>query len=63
MYYVISGVVRRLLWYFLTGRLKLGDDVAAYTSFWERFVGATANGLTLAAARIRLWVFLALVFG
>ena len=63
MYYVyIEAWCVGYMWYFLTGHLKLGDDVAAYTSFWERFVGATANGLTLGGGENQALIFLVIVF-
>ena len=63
MYYVyIEAWCVGYTWYFLTGRLKLGDDVAAYTSFWERFVGATANGVTLGGGENQAVIFLVIVF-
>jgi SNF family Na+-dependent transporter len=63
MYYVyIESWCVGYAWYFLTGKLDLGGDVAAYGAFWERFVGATSNGLTLGGGENQVFVFLAAVF-
>lgn len=63
MYYVyIEAWVLGYSCYFLTGRLDLGNDVAAYTDFWNRFVGANENGAAFSAANNQAVIFLIIVF-
>jgi len=63
MYYVyIEAWCLGYMFYFLTGQLNLGDNVAAYGDFWARFVGATENGLTFSAGHNQAVLFLVLVF-
>jgi SNF family Na+-dependent transporter len=63
MYYVhIEAWCVGYVWYFLTGKLNLGGDVAAYDAFWSNFVGATRDGLTISGGQNQVVIFLALVF-
>jgi NSS family neurotransmitter:Na+ symporter len=63
MYYVyIEAWCAGYAWYFLTGQLDLGKDVAEYAGFWARFVGADADGLKVTEGRNGAVIFLALVF-
>lgn len=49
-------------YYFVTGKLSLGKDVAAYESFWSDFVGANSNGFVLGGGHSQVNVFLIIVF-
>lgn len=49
-------------YYFFTGKLNLGSDVAAYSEFWANFVGANEDGLALAKGQNQVVVFLLIVF-
>jgi SNF family Na+-dependent transporter len=63
MYYVyIESWCVGYMWCFLTGKLNLGGDVAAYGDFWARFVGATNDGMTLGGGGNQVLIFLAIVF-
>ena len=63
MYYVfIEAWCLGYSWYSLTGKLNLGNDVAAYSNFWAKFVGATENGLTISHGHNQVIIFLILVF-
>ena len=63
MYYVfIEAWCLGYSWYSVSGKLNLGNDVAAYGDFWARFVGATENGLTISHGHNQVIVFLVLVF-
>ncbi len=63
MYYVyIEAWVLGYSCYFLTGRLNLGGDVAAYNEFWVRFVGANADGFAFSASNNQAVMFLIFVF-
>ncbi len=63
MYYVyIEAWCLGYVFFFLTGHLNLGSDVAAYGEFWARFVGATENGLTFSAGHNQAVLFLVIVF-
>jgi neurotransmitter:Na+ symporter, NSS family len=63
MYYVyIEAWCAGYAWYFLTGQLDLGKDVAQYGDFWARFVGADADGLKVTEGRNGAVIFLVLVF-
>ncbi len=63
MYYVyIEAWCLGYVFFFLTGRLNMGSDVAAYGDFWARFVGATENGLTFSTGHNQAVLFLAIVF-
>ncbi|MBI5184870.1 MAG: sodium-dependent transporter [Nitrospinae bacterium] len=63
MYYVyIEAWCLGYFYYFLTGQLDLGQDVAAYGDFWARFVGANENGLVLGHGQNQVIVFLIIVF-
>jgi len=48
--------------FFLTGQLDQGSEVAAYGSFWANFVGANEDGLTFTTGNNQVVIFLALVF-
>jgi SNF family Na+-dependent transporter len=63
MYYVyIEAWCLGYSWYSVTGKLNLGNDVAAYGDFWARFVGATENGLTISHGHNQVVIFLLIVF-
>jgi len=63
MYYVyIEAWCAGYAWYFLTGKLSLGKDVAAYGDFWARFVGANSDGVALSSGNNGAVAFLGLVF-
>jgi neurotransmitter:Na+ symporter, NSS family len=63
MYYVyIEAWVLAYSCYFLTGRLDLGSDVAAYTAFWEGFVGHDRDGAAFSGANYQGLIFLVVVF-
>lgn len=63
MYYVyIEAWVLGYSCYFLTGRLNLGGDVAVYTEFWTRFVGANEDGFALSSGNNQAVLFLIFVF-
>jgi NSS family neurotransmitter:Na+ symporter len=63
MYYVyIEAWCLGFSWYSVTGALNLGGDVAAYESFWEQFVGATRDGLTVSHGNNQVVIFLLIVF-
>ncbi|MCX7723307.1 MAG: sodium-dependent transporter [Verrucomicrobiae bacterium] len=63
MYYVyVEAWCLGYVVFFLTGKLDLGNDVAAYGEFWARFVGATENGLTFSAGHNQAVLFLMVVF-
>lgn len=63
MYYVyIEAWCAGYAWYFLTGQLNLGKEVADYADFWARFVGATADGVALGGGHNTAVIFLVLVF-
>lgn len=63
MYYVyIEAWCLGYVFFFLTGRLNMGSDVAAYGDFWARFVGATENGLAFSTGHNQAVLFLAVVF-
>jgi neurotransmitter:Na+ symporter, NSS family len=64
MYYIyIEAWVLGYSCYFLTGKLDLGSDVAAYQAFWERFVGNAEDGLAFSASNYQALIFLIVVFG
>ncbi len=48
--------------YFFTGKLSLGSDVAAYSEFWANFVGANRDGMTLEGGQNQVVIFLVIVF-
>lgn len=64
MYYVyIEAWCLGYAWKSATGGLSnLGGDVAAYVSFWERFVGATEDGLAISPGSNGVILFLFIVF-
>ncbi|MBN1654561.1 MAG: sodium-dependent transporter [Deltaproteobacteria bacterium] len=63
MYYVyIEAWCMGYAFFFLTGKLNLGGDVAAYGDFWANFVGANENGLTFSAGYNQVVIFLLLAF-
>ena len=63
MYYVyIEAWCLGYAWYSVTGKLNLGGDVAAYSSFWANFVGATEDGLTISRGSNQVILFLLIVF-
>jgi SNF family Na+-dependent transporter len=63
MYYIwIEAWCLGYTWYFLTGHLKLGDNVEAYAKFWDWFVGASRNGFSFGNGGNPAFVFLFLVF-
>ena len=63
MYYVyIEGWCVAYAWYFLTGQLSLGNDVAAYGGYWAKFVGATGDGAAFAPGNSSAAIFLLIVF-
>jgi len=63
MYYVyIEAWCAGYAWYFLTGKLNLGNDVAAYSGFWANFAGATSDGLAFSPAHNQAVMFLGIVF-
>lgn len=63
MYYVyIEAWCLGYAYYFLTGQLNLGNEVAAYGDFWATFVGARENGLTFSAGHNQVVLFLMIVF-
>ena len=64
MYYVyIEAWCFGYSWYFLTGKLNLGGDVAAYGQFWERYVGASSDGLLVGGGGDNtVVIFLGIVF-
>jgi neurotransmitter:Na+ symporter, NSS family len=64
VYYIyIEAWVLGYSCYFLTGKLNLGSDVAAYKEFWERFVGNAGDGLAFSASNYQALIFLLVVFG
>jgi NSS family neurotransmitter:Na+ symporter len=64
IYYVyIEAWVFAYSCYFLTGHLDLGGDVAAYTKFWEHFVGNSADGAAFSASNTEAILFLIFIFG
>ena len=63
MYYVyIEAWCLGYSWYSITGKLNLGNDVAGYSDFWARFVGATSDGLTMSPGYNQVIIFLLIVF-
>jgi NSS family neurotransmitter:Na+ symporter len=63
MYYVyIEAWCLGYSWYSVTGKLSLGGDVAKYVTFWEQYVGYTANGLTISQGHNLVVLFLLIVF-
>ena len=63
MYYVyIEAWCLGYSWYSLTGKMNLGADVSNYSDFWERFVGAKQDGLTISHGHNHVIIFLLLVF-
>ncbi|HMP84380.1 MAG TPA: sodium-dependent transporter [Verrucomicrobiota bacterium] len=63
MYYVyIEAWCLGYATFFLTGKLNLGNDVAAYGNFWAIFVGATSDGLAFSSGHNQAVFFLVLVF-
>jgi neurotransmitter:Na+ symporter, NSS family len=63
MYYVyIEAWCAGYSWYFLTGRLNLGNDVAAYSNFWKDFIGFHQDGLVVGQGENQVVVFLVMVF-
>lgn len=61
MYYIyIEAWVLGYSYYFLTGELDRGSNVAAYTDFWQRFVGHKENGAAFSSSNALL--FLLIVF-
>ncbi|HEY5043167.1 MAG TPA: sodium-dependent transporter [Verrucomicrobiae bacterium] len=63
MYYVyIESWCVAYGWYFLTGRLNLGNDVSAYGSYWANYVGAVGDGATFLPGHQAAIVFLLIVF-
>ena len=63
MYYVyIEAWVFGYTWYFLTGQLNLGGDVAAYQDFWQRFIGFNEDGFILSGGQGQVVWFLLIVF-
>lgn len=47
---------------FLTGKLNLGNDVAAYGNYWANYVGAGGDGAVLTPGHHAAAVFLLIVF-
>src|SRR5262245_2187735 len=63
MYYLyIEAWCVGYMWYFLTGKLTLGSNVAAYEDCWKRFVGAAENGSIFGGGGNQGLLFLAIVF-
>jgi len=64
MYYVyIEAWCVGYAYYFATGKLNLGADVAGYGEFWAKFVGATRDGLLVGGGGDNsVVIFLVIVF-
>lgn len=63
MYYVyIEAWCAGYAYYFITGQLNLGSDVAAYQEFWRNFIGFNENGLVIGGGSNHVVIFLVLVF-
>jgi NSS family neurotransmitter:Na+ symporter len=61
MYYVvIEAWCLGYAWFYLTGALNQGADREAYAAFFNRFIGASADGSLLDLSHSKLLVFLAL---
>jgi SNF family Na+-dependent transporter len=63
MYYVyIESWCAAYAWYFLTGKLTLGTDVAAYGQHWVNYVGAARDGVVFGPGGRDTLLFLLVVF-
>jgi SNF family Na+-dependent transporter len=63
MYYVcVEAWCVGYAWYFVTGKLNLGGDVAAYQDFFARFTGRTSDGDLMTLSGDKATLFLVLVF-
>jgi neurotransmitter:Na+ symporter, NSS family len=63
MYYVyIEAWCAGYAWYFATGKLSLGNDVAAYSEFWKSYIGFHQDGLVVGSGHNQVVIFLAIVF-
>jgi SNF family Na+-dependent transporter len=63
IYYIyIEAWCLAYAYYFVSGRLDLGNDVAEYGRFWSRFVGTEADGVALKSEGSHVLVFLVAVF-
>jgi SNF family Na+-dependent transporter len=63
MYYVyIESWCAAYAWYFLSGKLTLGNDVAAYDRYWAGYVGAAADGAAFSPGNQAALGFLLFVF-
>lgn len=63
MYYVyIEAWCLGYAYYYLTGQMNFGDEVTAYGDFFNRFVGATEDGLALGPGQNQVVLFLVIVF-
>jgi SNF family Na+-dependent transporter len=63
MYYVyIEAWCLGYAVYFATGKLSLGNDVAAYANFWSGFIGAEQDGSAIGFGINNVCVFLVFVF-
>ncbi|MCE9605588.1 MAG: sodium-dependent transporter [Planctomycetia bacterium] len=63
MYYVvIESWCLAYAWHYVTGELMLGSDPAAYSAFFDRFVGKEADGALLGSSGRGLLATIAIVF-
>lgn len=63
MYYVyIESWCAAYAWYFLSGKLSLGSNVAAYGDYWAKYVGAAGDGAAFASGNHAALGFLLFVF-
>lgn len=63
MYYVyIESWCAAYAWYFLSGKLSLGSNVAAYGDYWSRYVGVASDGAVFGLGNHAALGFLLFVF-